>query len=529
MEVGIKPKKRTEASSQTEKQAQPEQVTADDNHAGQELESGFGEYGLAFIGNVVLFFGVVFLMQYIHNQGFRIASILLGSLIAGGALFLSHSLRVTYSYLARIFSFTGQVLLFYVTLRLHFFLDNPVLTSEALAIILLLIIVAGQLYYAVRRRSALNAGLAFIMAMMTAMVTDSTHMLLFLVTLTAAAATFFFFRYGWWKLLLFSIILVYLTFLTWFTGNPVMGRPFVIVASHQLGILYLFAIAASFSLVALENKNSQLSEGISISAIMLSGSIFSLLLLLFVLSFFKTDYILIFSMITAYCLSYAVVLNRSRSSWKFAPAFFALFGFMAMSIAVYGIYGFPNAYWLLAVQSLLVVSMALGFRNKLIVIMNTFLFFIMYVVYISTSSPVNEVNFSFAFVALATARILNWKKGRLEIKTEYLRNSYLLMAFIMVLYALYHALPGNWITLAWTITAIVYFVFSILLKNVKYRYMALATMLATAIYLFAIDLARVEIVYRVLAFLFLAIISIIISVYYTRKVKKSRKKEVEIN
>ena len=52
------------------------------------------------------------------------------------------------------------------------------------------------------------------------------------------------------------------------------------------------------------------------------------------------------------------------------------------------------------------------------------------------------------------------------------------------------------------------------------------TMLAIAIHLFIVDLARIEIVYRVIAFLSLAVISIFISVYYTRKVKKSQKEEI---
>jgi len=67
------------------------------------------------------------------------------------------------------------------------------------------------------------------------------------------------------------------------------------------------------------------------------------------------------------------------------------------------------------------------------------------------------------------------------------------------------------------VAAVLYFILSILIKNIKYRYLALATMGATAIYLFIVDLARVEIIYRVVAFLFLAIVSILLSLYYTRR------------
>jgi uncharacterized membrane protein len=93
----------------------------------------------------------------------------------------------------------------------------------------------------------------------------------------------------------------------------------------------------------------------------------------------------------------------------------------------------------------------------------------------------------------------------------------------MVLFALFHAVPGHFVTLSWTMAALLYFLLSFILKNVKYRYMALGTMICTAFYLFIIDLARIEIVYRVLALLFLAAISIVISMYYTNRIKKPDK------
>jgi hypothetical protein len=51
--------------------------------------------------------------------------------------------------------------------------------------------------------------------------------------------------------------------------------------------------------------------------------------------------------------------------------------------------------------------------------------------------------------------------------------------------------------------------------------MALGTMISAALYLFIVDLARIELVYRILALLFLAAISIGISIYYTNRMKKA--------
>ena len=123
--------------------------------------------------------------------------------------------------------------------------------------------------------------------------------------------------------------------------------------------------------------------------------------------------------------------------------------FVALSVTVFGIYGLPRAYFLLALQSLLVVSMALWFRSKVIVVMNTFLFIILLIVYLATVHSLDSANFAFALVSLVTARTLNWQKKRLEIKTELLRNTYLIIGFSMMLYALYKIVPGNYVTLSW--------------------------------------------------------------------------------
>jgi hypothetical protein len=193
---------------------------------------------------------------------------------------------------------------------------------------------------------------------------------------------------------------------------------------------------------------------------------------------------------------------------------------MAMSIALYGIFGYPEIYLLLPVQSLIVVSIALWFRNRLIVVMNSLLFLLMLIVYLVSSKSINSVNFSFAIVALVSARVVNWQSSRLKIETHLMRNLYLIEGFVMVLLALYHAMPKQFITLSWIMAALLYFILSVILKNVKYRYMALGTMVCAAFYLFLVDLSSIEIIYRVMALLVLSAISIGISMYYSSRINK---------
>ena len=483
------------------------------------LETKIGRFGLAWLGNIVLLLGIVFLTQYLMNLELRFIPAILGYLAAGLIYFLAVNLKKTNSHLSFIFKMNAQILLFYVTLKLHFFSSLPVLSNKTISVILLLLLVAFQTYLSVHKKSQINGALSVVFALTTAIIVDSTYFLLPLVTLTAAMAVFYYYRFNWEPLLILTIIFSYISYFLWLFGNPFLGHQMQMITEYHFSVVYLLCLGACFSAVSLFRKIDNSSDDFLIGAIIVNGILFSLLLILVASRFFSTGYVTLFAIITISSLAYSTIL-KSISDWNFASAFYALYGFMAMSISLYGLFGLPKVYLMLSVQSLLVVSMALWFRNRLIVIMNSLLFLIILIIYILSAKSIDEVNFSFAIVSLLSARIINWKRSRLQIRTDFIRNLYMIEGFLMMLFSLFHAVPGQFVTFSWTMAALIYFLLGFVLKNVKYRYMALGTMICSAIYLFIIDLAKIEIIYRVFAFLFLAAISIGISMYYSNRIKK---------
>lgn len=483
------------------------------------LESRIGEFGLAWLGNIVLLFGIIFLAQYMTNIHQPLMAALIGYAAVGGILVLSGWLKKSYSYMSFLFGVFGQLLLYYVTLRLHFFTVNPVVPWMWAGVLLLLSVIAVQVYLAIRRTSEFYASLALIMSITTAIISDSTHVMLPVMTIAGAGIVFLFYRFGWSKILILAIILSYFTLLMWILNNPLVGNPVQGLTTHQYSYIYLLACAAIFSLVPMIPKTDRFADKIILVAILLNGFLFSALLLLWVVAFFANGYIWLFFSITLFCIPYSILLKRF-SAWKYSPALYALYGFVAISITIYGLYNFPRAYLLLSIQSFLVVSIAIWYRSRIIIVMNVFLFLAILVSYLANSESSNLINFSFPLVAFLSVRVINWQKERLNIQTELIRNTYLLTLFFTTLYALFKAVPGQYVTLSWTIAGLVFFTLSILLRSVKYRWMALAGFVATALYLFVVDLAKVEIIYRIVAFLFLAFISIGISIYYVKKLKK---------
>jgi len=509
-------------SDYSAEQAQPVIVSPDSERTDEEekgLESQIGQFGLAWLGNIVLLFGIIFLTQYLMIQGYRTPSVILGYLAALSIFFLSNYLKRTNLHLSFMFKMNAEVLLFYVTLRLHFFSAMPILSNKTISVILLLFLIALQAYLSIRDKSQAFAALFVIFALTTGIICDTAPLILSLVALAAAGSVYSFYRFNWKPLLVVTIILCYISSFVWLLGNPIMGHPMKLIAGQNLGVICFFGLGAVFSTVLLFRSKDQSADDFLTGVTFVNGILYSLLLIFIVLGFFSKNYVVLFSGLTICCLAYSIFLH-SKYEWNFASAFYALYGFMAMSISFHGLLGFPRVYLLLAVQSLVVVSMALWFRNRLIAIMNSLLFLMIMITYLISSKSINNVNYSFALISLVSARIINWKKSRLHIETDLMRNLYLIEGFFIVLYALYHAVPKQFITLSWTIAALLYFLLSFVLKNVKYRYMALGTMICSAFYLFLVDLAHIELIYRVLALLFLAAISIGISIYYSNRVKK---------
>lgn len=485
------------------------------------IESRVGEYGMAWMGNIVLLFGITFLVRYLDNSGYDIFSTLAGFVSVAIVYAGSFLTRTSYSYISRLFSYNGHLLLYYMALQLHFFQDNPLIKSKITGLLILTIVLAALFYLSLRQKSQLLSGMVLFMMLFTGVISNSAHLLAGTAFLTALIAVILYYRFGWARLVFLYIFLIYLTHLTWLLNNPFMGNNAEFIQSPGIGYFFIFATGAVFSLLAVLPKKENISDDFIITSIIFNGLGFTAILALTVVTYLSTNYVPMFSSIAVFCIVWSFIL-QSRSFLKITASMYAIYGFLALSVAFYGIFGLPRAYMLFSLQSLLVVSMALWFRSRFIVVMNTILFLILMIVYLRDTASYNGTNFSFMLVAFLTARVINWKKERLNIKTELLRNLYLVAGFIMTLIAFYQAFPEHYITASWILAAILFFIMSLLLKNFKYRWLAIATMAATGIKLIFIDMSNIDIGYRVLVFLMLAIISITTSILYTKYFMKKK-------
>jgi hypothetical protein len=304
-----------------------------------------------------------------------------------------------------------------------------------------------------------------------------------------------------------------------------MGHPVGAVSAPQYNLVYLFLYGAIYSVSPLLKQKGKIGPEVCNATVILNSIAFSVLLLLLVLTFYSKSYIWIFLGISVLCLIYAIVLNYKIVS-RFDSFFYVNFGFMALSIAVYGHSDLPGSYIFLAWQSMVVLAIAIWFRSNLIVLMNTALYTVILLAYLITSQSINSYNVSFTLIAIASARILNWQQKRLDLKTDSIRNFYLAITFFSMLYTLYNAVPKDYVTISWGLAAVAYMIMSAILKNVKYRWLAFLTLIAAVLNLFIFDISKMGVAYRIMAFILVGLIILGVSFYYSKKVKRGKGEDV---
>ncbi len=481
----------------------------------ESLEFKIGQYWFTKIGIIILSIGIGFLMLLPYQNLPPTFPSLMGYLLVGVILILAHALRKSYAYISRFLLGGGLVLLYFTTMRLHFFGPQPAIENLNLLLGLLLFVVALNLWISIRRNSVYLTAISLTLGYITAVLSNQTGFLFGVVALLAGLTVFFKLKYRWNALFIYGIVLTYFVHFLWFLNNPFMGNKIQFVSSPSWNLLFLLIYAVIFALGNLfrEERSSE-DHHVILSTFLNCGGVFFLFLLETVSKFHS-------HLAFWHLLSSAVFLTLSIIFWireksKYSTFFYAMLGYTALSVAIIAQFQRPDYFLWLCWQSLLVISTAIWFRSKIIVLANFLIFLLIFVAYLILAGKVTLISLSFGVVALLSARIMNWQKHRLELKTEFMRNAYLATAFFIFPYAMYHTVPGSYVGVSWIGIALFYYILSVILNNRKYRWMTLGTLLLTVSYVLIIGITKLEPVYRIVSFLLLGVVLLVFSLLYAR-------------
>ncbi len=485
------------------------------------LEERIGQFWLPRIGIVVFIVGFAFFLILPHEGLPAILPSLLGyfftAVLFGLSKYWKNSLPLLSGYLIS----SGFVSLYLSSMRLYFFGFEKAIDSFTVIIILLLIVTAINLVTAFRKNSTNLAGLGITLGFVTAILSDGSYSIFLIITAISIVVVLFKLKNKSNFILFYGITLAYLTHLIWFINNPFLGHSLQTVSEPEINLLFILVYVLIFSFAYLFSGKEEEDDYVSASGSLFNSGggygLFILITLLITPSAFS-----FYQFIAAFVLITIAVIYWVKINNKYSTFFYAMFGYVALSVAIIGQFEKPDYFIWLCWQSLFVVSTAVWFRSKFIIVANFIIYLMMFFGYLIVAESAGGISLSFGIVALISARILNWKKDQLELKTEQMRNAYLLSALFIIPYALYQMFPGGYVSLSWIAIAIIYYALSVILKNVKYRWMALATYFLTVLYVFIYGITSTETLLKIISFLVLGATLIIISLVYTRKKGKGK-------
>jgi hypothetical protein len=480
------------------------------------LEAKIGEFWLARVGSIALLLGIVFLVSYPFEVFSPVVMSLVAYLMVAAILVASHYWQKTLPHISGLLFNGGLILLYFVTLRLYFLNDFPVLKSQTPGLASVLLVLALMFYLANRYRNEFLAGTTLLLCVATSLISETDYFALSLLTVTALASSYTLLKYAWQRTFITGMLLVYLTHLLWMLNNPFMGGSLQPIEGHQASIAFLFAYGAIFALPVVIRPQTSKKD---LSELTLSVSnAFELFVLvsLTALLLMKEQVPLVNLLLACFFFAFGVA-KWVRHQSSYGPAIYACFGNLGLSIAIFAQFVSPDFFVWLSWQSLLVISTAIWFRSRIITVVNTIIYMGIFLAYLQFAESSNFVNLSYALVALTSARILNWKKERLELKTDMIRNAYLASAFIIVLYGCYQAVPAAYVSISWLAATLFYFGMSLLLNNIKYRWLAFLTIFATLIRVFLIDTASLDAALRIVIFLAVGFVLLALSLYYSKR------------
>lgn len=417
---------------------------------------------------------------------------------------------------------SAMFLLLLAALRLFYFSPQPVLATDSVTgRIVLSLAAAFNLAFAWHRRSPSLLGLAIGMGCVTALAVGTAGFVLPSLLLLAGVAVAASARGGWPALGLVGVFLGPATYFLWSEGNPQFGRPFQFVTTTAIAPVGLLMLGLILGVGPLFRRNRTEEDGFTNSNALLNCALTYGAFLVHTGAIFRASFAAAQAAASLTWLALAV-LFWAREQSRVSTFLYAMTGYLALSLAIIKAAPAPGVFVWLSLQSVVVVATAVWFRSRFIVVANFLIYVAIVLAYMVVAEHESGISLGFGIVALISARILNWQRHRLELKTELMRNAYLGTAFILFPYAFYHLAPGRYVGLAWVGLALFYYAMNLVVRNQKFRWMGHATLLLTVLYVGIVGTSRFGPVLRVLSLLALGTVMLAVSLTFTRMRPRER-------
>lgn len=490
-------------------------VFGENSSMNDEFELELGQHWFALAGIAGLTAGFAFLLSLPYPTLPAAVPAVGGAFVSAGLAVAARLLPTAWTRVADYLVAAAMTLFAFSALRLSFMGATPVIAPTSLALpVCLLATSAVNLLLAWQRRSGWLAGVALTVASAAALASGSALLVLVTITVATVVAVGAARHGGRTAVVLLAMALTYVTYLLWASGNPLRGAGVHFIATLP-GAPVLFAglllALGGSALSRADAADDLLSNAAAVLTCTLGYGAF----LVHTAAAFPASFAWAHALAALAFIGLAAAYFV-RAGSRVATFLYAMTGYLALSFALLKLASAPAVFIWLSLESVVVVATAIWFRSRFIVVANFFMFAVIVGGYMLLSTRETGISLCFGVVALATARILNWQQHRLELKTELMRNAYLVSAFAIFPYAASHLVPARYVALLWTALAGLYYLLNLGMRNQKYRWMGHGTLVLATVYAAWVGVSRLEPVYRVLTFLVLGAALLSVSLILTR-------------
>lgn len=481
----------------------------------EEIEFKFGQRWFAKFGIIAFLLAVINLIVLPITQISPNIILAVGALLGTSLIILPFFIHNKIKDLSGYLFGSGIIILYFSALKLHYFTSSPVFENINLVLIHLYAIAAVALSYSIFKKSQYLASISLLSFGINSLISDSTFIVITTIIILSWLSVSFSRKFNWDGLLNFSIIITYLIQLIWFINNPILGNQIALEPEKSYSVIATLILIAFYGFGRTKPFEHEVNEGFAITRSIFNSSLGSLLSYYLVLNlskdlFFATSVVIALLLISIAAYHYVTIKS------KIVTFIYSMAGYTALSIGIISYFDTPINFVLLCWQSVLVVSTALWFRSKFIVVANIFIFVLILLANFTSGNGFNASSLNFGIVALVSARIINWQKNRLGLETQNLRNAYLIIATIINPIITYQILPGHLVGIAWIGLAFLYYVLGKILENKKYRLMSTFTLILSLIYSFIFGLTAGEPLYKIISFVIVSLSLILMSIIYSK-------------
>jgi hypothetical protein len=502
------------------------EVTPVVRESSEDLEFRLGEQWFGKIG-IIAFLLAVFNFLVLPFEGISHHVILFSGYFISVALIVFSVFGANkLKHLAGYTMGSGLIILYVSTLRLHFFSSEPFLTNQILLIFLLFLVTAVSLILSLKRESVYLTTLTLIFFFVAALISDFPILIFAVLIIGAMGVSYLDKKKSWNILSIIAILFTYMFHLLWYINNPLIGKEMMIIPDWNLNLLVIPIYMIIYGAANANKVSDEVDDFFSIQKTTFNSiGGFGLFLFISINSNHNIAGLLNFGL-SLVLLSLAAI-HWTKQKSKFSTFLYSMLAYAALSVSIILTFSSPNYFIWLCWQSLAVVSTALWFRSKFIVLANFFIFILIALAYFATTGglDISVSALSFGAVALISARIMNWKKERLELRTDNLRIAYLVVAFLLIPFVLYINLPSQFIGISYIGLAVAYYLFGKIINNKKYRLMASGTLVLSIVYIFIFGITSSDTTYKIFSFLLVSMALVLISIVYA-KIRAKEKQEL---